>query len=264
MMNALFYSLVGALAGFISGTMGVGGGVVVVPALFFLFNHEGLIPAELSMHFAVGTSLAIMVFTSQASIRAHSDLSDILWPLYRKLVLGIVLGAFWGVFLVEFIPVGLLQLLLIAFLTVVIFRTLWSKNTNETLRFPPSWLSTLVSAFIGFISGLLGLGGGMLVIPYLAYMGVDLRKMAAVSALCTLTVALVGTLTLILMGLGKTVFPPYSTGYIYWPAVLWVAIPSCLMAPVGAKLTYRLPIKQLKYGFVAVLIISIINLMSDL
>jgi uncharacterized membrane protein YfcA len=108
---------------------------------------------------------------------------------------------------------------------------------------------------------LLGIGGGALIIPYLNYQGVQAQKIPAISALCTMTVAVVGTVTCMITGYRELGLPNYCTGYVYWPAVLAVAMPSVLCAPWGTKMTYILPVRQLKYAFTAVLLLTAIHLL---
>lgn len=213
------------------------------------------------MPVAVGTSLAIMVFTSQSSVRAHYKLSDILWPIYRQLAAGIAIGTLMGGILAVFIPTSWLKMLLIVFLLLVAAKMFFDRNATHPQRFPPRWLHVLVSFLIGLNSGLLGLGGGLLIIPYLTWCGVDIRKIAAISALCTMTVSIIGTMVFIMTGIHEPGLPPWSLGYVYLFAVFCMALPSSLAAPLGARLSYILPVKQLKYGFIILLIITAINLL---
>jgi uncharacterized protein len=127
-------------------------------------------------------------------------------------------------------------------------------------QFPSIWINRLISFVIGLKSGLLGVGGGVLIIPYLTYCGVDPRRIAGVSSLCTMTVASIGTVTFMLMS-HPMVKPEFSTGYVYWPAVFWVAIFSMIAAPLGAKLSYIIPINGLRYTFVVVLLLTVLGLL---
>lgn len=260
-IHGTIYALAGAFAGLMSGVLGIGGGIVVVPALLYIFQHSREMPQGLTMHMAAGTSLAVMLFTSQSSIRSHLRLGEVLWRVYHRLWPGIIIGVIAGALLASLISTYWLEIFFGLFLLAIAAKMLTGGNVKPGRSFPRAWVNALVSFVIGFKSGLLGVGGGTLIIPYLTYCGVETRKIAAVSALCTLTVALVGSLIFIITGLRETGLPPYTTGFVYWPAVLWVAIPSVLFAPVGAKLNYVLPIKQLRYGFIVVLIFTAINML---
>ncbi len=255
------YVVAGVGAGLLSGILGIGGGIVVVPSLLFIFSHDPAFPPSLVMHFAAGTSLAVMLFTSQSAIRAHYQLNAILWDVYKRLWPGIVVGTLCGALLADFLATYWLKIFFGVFLLFVAFRMLAPVQVTDSHHFPRRWINGLVSFLIGFKSGLLGVGGGALIIPYLSYCGLEMRKIAPISALCTLTVAAIGTITFIVTGFNEMDLPAYSMGYIYWPAVVCIAIFSSFFAPLGAKLTYILPVQKLRYGFVGVLVLTAVHLL---
>ncbi|KTC64834.1 permease [Legionella adelaidensis] len=255
------YALTGAFAGFMAGILGIGGGMIVVPALVYIFHQTHVIPNFAEMHVAAGSSLAIMIFTAQASVRAHQRQGEVLWGIYHQVWPGIIVGTIAGAIVADLLPTHWLKILFGIFLLIIGFKMLVNIHVTHPQRFPGTWINRLISFLIGLKSGLLGIGGGALILPYLTYCGVDPKKIPAVSALCTLTVAMIGTITFAITGSDEMGLPAYCTGYIYWPAVIWVAIPSVLFAPIGAQLTYSLPVKQLKYGFTAILFIAGLDMM---
>ncbi|MCC5791369.1 MAG: sulfite exporter TauE/SafE family protein [Legionellaceae bacterium] len=255
------YAVAGAFAGLLAGVLGIGGGLVVVPMLAFIFQHNAEIPAEAVMHFAAGTSLAVMIFTAQASVRARIKKEPMEWPVFRAMIPGIIMGTTAGVVLAHFLSTRMLSILFGLFLLAVALKMLLDVHRPLVRRHPGSLLNAVVSFLIGLKSGLLGVGGGMLIIPYLSYCGVALNKVATVSALCTMTVALVGCLGFMLTGLHTPDAPAYAIGYVYWPAVLWLAIPSMVFAPIGAHLAYQLPLHQIRYAFVIILTITAVDLL---
>lgn len=257
----IIYSAIGVVAGLMAGILGIGGGIIVVPGLLFVFQYNELIPADISMHVAAGTSLAVMIFTSIAALIAHHKLGEILWPIFNKLWPGIAAGAIFGAVLAEFIPTYWLKIVFSLFLFFVAFKMLTDIHVMHKERAPGRWIDGLVSSVIGLKSGLLGVGGGVLIIPYLSYCGIEPRKIAPVSNLCTLTVGVLGSIVVMCTGLKEMAQVPYATGYVYWPAVLLVAIPSSIVAPLGAKLNYILPVKQLKYGFVVILVLTALKML---
>lgn len=263
LVDGSVYIIAGILAGLVSGLMGIGGGIVVVPALVFIFNHKANFPQDLVMHIAAGTSLAIMFFTSHASIRTHYKQGIILWDIYKRLWPGIVLGAITGAYLAERLSTFWLRMIFGFFLLFVAFKMLADLHKKEIKghRFPPAWVNWLINFVIGGIAGLLGVGGGALTVPYLSYCNLDIKKIAPLSALSTLTVAIVGTVIFILNGMGTPGLPVYSSGFVYWPAVVCIAIPSSFIAPLGAKLTYIVPVKQLQYGFILLLLATAMDLL---
>ncbi len=258
--HVLIYALTGAAAGLIAGMLGIGGGMIIVPALLYIFQHTNEVPHALEMHFAAGTSLAIMIFTGQSSVRAHMRKNGVLWSAYRRINTGLILGTVAGVLLAYQLPTYWLKVLLAVFLFLIAAEMMFNPNLPHRKDFPPQGVNRLVGMLIGFKSGLLGIGGGALVIPYLSYCGVERRQTVGVSAMCTLTVALIGTIAVIITGSTESDLPAWATGYVYWPAVFWIAIPSMMFAPIGAHLTYKLPVNHLKHAFIVVLLIAAINL----
>ncbi|MFI4962279.1 MAG: sulfite exporter TauE/SafE family protein [Legionellales bacterium] len=255
-LTGVVYALIGTFAGLMAGILGIGGGVVVVPGLLFVFQQAQIIPAEITMHVAAGSSLAVMVITSQSALSAHIKQGVILWSFYRKLAPGLFVGTIVGALFAIVTPVHWLKIVFALFLFVVAFKMLTDLHVTHPQRFPGNWVNRLVSFIIGFKSGLLGVGGGVLVVPYLTYCGVPIRQIAAVSNLCTLSVAVVGSLVFMQTGNHLMAAIPYSTGYIYWPAVVEVALFSSLFAPIGVKLNYGAPVKQLKYIFIVIVLIT--------
>lgn len=260
MDNGAIFALTGAFAGFMAGVLGIGGGMIVVPALAFIFHHSQIIPDALEMHVAAGSSLAIMIFTAQASVRAHRKTGEILWPIYHRLWPGILFGTISGAIIADLLPTDWLKIIFGIFLLIIAFKMLANIHVDHPHHVPSIWVDRLISYLIGFKSGLLGIGGGALIVPYLNYCGVNTYKIPAVSSLCTLTVAMIGTIAFIVTGSNEVGLPEFCSGYVYWPAVIWVAIPSMLFAPIGAQITYALPVQQLKYGFTAILFIAALDL----
>lgn len=255
------FIFIGAFAGIMAGILGIGGGIIVVPGLAFIFRYAGLIPEDAIMHVAAGSSLAAMILTSQSSLRAHLRMGEILWPIFYKLWPGIVLGVIAGVCLAKMIPTHWLELIFGIFLLLVAVKMMLDKKSIHAERFPPEWVNRLISFIIGLKSGMLGVGGGVLIIPYLTYCGVAIRKIAAVSNLCTLTVATLGTLLFILTGWDEMKTVPFALGFVYWPAVIGVAIPSMVFAPLGVKLNYILPTRYLKWVFLVILLITAFHML---
>lgn len=261
--HGVIYAFTGAFAGLMSGILGIGGGVIIVPALAYIFKHKPDFPSELSMHFAAGTSLAIMIVSSQLSLRAHHKKMTILWPVYRRLWPGIMIGTVIGALLADLLPSQILKLLFGLFLLLLCMKMYFDRKVAHVAHTPSPMLNFTVTALSGLASGLLGIGGGVLVIPYLTYCGIQIRQVAALSALCTMTVALVGAAAYIFTGMSESALPRGATGYIFWPAVFWVALPTAFFAPIGVNMTYKLPEKQLRTGFIVFLLIVALDMLLD-
>lgn len=261
LLSGAIYALIGAFAGLMSGAIGIGGGIIIVPGLVFVFQLNHAIPEHLSMHVAAGTSLAVIIFTSLVSVRAHYKIGGILWPVFNRLWPGLVVGVISGVLIADSVPTSWLKIIFGLFLIFVMVKMLVNIHASNKETIPGFWTNGIISYLIGVSSGVLGVGGGVLIVPYLTYCGVVARKIVGVSNLCTFVVGIAGTIVFMITGQNDMANIAYTTGYIYWPAVLFVGIPSTLMAPLGAKLNYILPIQYLSYGFIVILFLTAIKML---
>ncbi len=253
LLTLFSYLLLGAVAGVLAGLLGVGGGIVVVPALFFLFRLQGL-PPELLMHLAVGSSLATVIFTAIASTRAHHRHGAVLWPVVLRMAPGIVLGALAGAAVADRLPTTVLRIAFGLFEIAVALQMLLGLRPKPSRTLPgPLGLAT-VGGGIGTISSVLGIGGGTLTVPFLVWCNVSMRRAVATSAACGLPIAAAGAAGFLLAGMDRPDLPRWASGYIYWPAVAGVVAASALTARTGAWLAHNLPVATLKRVFAVVLI----------
>jgi uncharacterized membrane protein YfcA len=255
------FVIIGVLAGLMAGALGIGGGLIVVPSLVIFFENYPLVPPDSIMRIASGSSLAIMLFTSLASLKMHARLGEILWPLYYRLWPGIVVGVILGVVLSLFISTATLKIIYGIFLVLMAVKMLLDRNKIHDAGFPRPWINHLINGTSGVQSGLFGVGNGLIIIPYLTYCGVPPRKIAPVTNVCSLTTAFIGALGFIFAGLDSMSQVNYTLGYIYWPAVLGIAVLSSFFAPLGAKLNYILPVSYLKNVFIVILILTAIKML---
>ena len=252
--TGLTYLLLGAVAGLLAGLLGVGGGLVIVPALAFWFAYQGF-SMDLIMQLAIGSSLATIVFTSLASVRAHHRRNSVDWPILRTLVPGIVIGAMGGAFLARVLPSETLRLAFGVFECLVGLQFLVVMQVQEhqyRLSRAQGWL---VGTGIGGLSALLGIGGGTLTVPYLRWHGVDIRRAVGTSAAAGLPIALAGSVGFAWVGQGMTGLPEPATGFLYWPAIVGIGLSSIFLAPVGARMAHWLPRARLQQLFGAVLLL---------
>jgi len=242
------YLLLGVFAGGIAGLLGVGGGLIIVPILAVLFALQGF-PPEYLMQFAVGSSLATIVFTSLSSMRAHHQRGAVNWQVMLQLSLGILLGGWLGGVLAIWMG-GLVLAGLFGLFELAVAAQMGFGRPPAVHRKPSGWIRNAVAGVvIGAFSALLGIGGGTLTVPWLVWHNVDMRHAVGTSAACGLPIALSGALGFIAVGLGKADLPAGSTGFVYWPAVIAISIASVLSAPLGARLAHRLDQASLKKVF---------------
>lgn len=251
----LIYLLVGALAGLVAGLLGVGGGVVIVPVLAFLFHAQGFTESNI-MHLALGTSLATIAVTSLSSIVAHHRLGSFNWRLVKWLTPGLVVGAALGALLADAVASIALQRFFGLFeMGVALYMFLGARAAGSVEREIAAGELMATGAVIGTFSSMLGIGGGAMTVPYLTWRGRMMREAVAVSAACGFPIALAGGAGYLLAGLDAPFLPSLATGYLYWPAFLAIATTSLFMAPLGAKLAHKLPVGQLKRLFSLILFV---------
>jgi len=259
----LAYIAIGAAAGLLAGLLGVGGGIVVVPALAVVFGAQNVAPRYV-MPLALGTSLATIVFTSLSSLRAHHVRSAVDWSIVRRLTPGLVSGALIGASLATRLSSDVL---------IVVFAVfLWSVATHLLLGTPPprggvspGWLGwSVVGAAIGGVSGVVGIGGGTLSVPLLTWCRVRLHEAIGTAAAAGFPIALAGALGYLAYGSALDDLPRYSAGFVYLPAVLGVALASVVTAPLGARLAHRLPAGRLQKVFALFLYVVGAKLVSPL
>ena len=254
LMELLSYAAVGIVAGTIAGLLGLGGGLIIVPVLVWLFARQGM-PEAFIIHMAVATSLMTIVVTSVSSITAHHRYGNVIWPDFGKLLPGLMLGAVGGALLAINLSAGAMETFFACFALMMAAR-LWLPSLDVTYKSLLNWLpSSLYGVFTGTLSALVGIGGGTLIVPYLVTASRAMQQAVGTAAACGFPIALGG-------GIGFMLFAPVSAlretgwtaGLIHWPAVLGIISTSVLFAPLGAKLAKQLPSSVLKRIFSAVLL----------
>jgi len=252
--------LLGAVAGLLAGLFGLGGGVVIVPALVWMFTWQQFSP-QLIMIMAVATSLAAIIPTALSAAITHHCLGSIDWKCVFRLSPGILLGAAIGAIVADLIDAELLKIFFITYLLFVGLRMAMPLGINEGNKNNNHRVDYLAGGGIGFLSSILGIGGGTLTVPYLVGRQVIMKRAVAVSSVCGLPIAISGTITYALLGTGKQSLPDWSLGYVCLPALAGVVVCSVLTAPVGAKLANKLPAKKLKRYFSLVIFVIALKML---
>ena len=256
MIEQLFYLLTGIAAGLLSGLLGVGGGIVVVPILAFMF--VSIFPAPLVMHMAIGTSLAIMIFTAASSAYAYHKRGLVLWPLFAKFAPGMVVGTITGAIIAMYLSSRSLEIAFAIFLLLIAAKMFDTRKVKAERQLPRILGLSVAAFFTGILSGFFGIGGGTLMVPFFVYCNVIMQNATGTSSACGFVLAVLGTVSLILTGLTAVNIPniPHGTmGFVYWPAVLPIAITSVIFAPLGTRIAVWLKPDVLQRVFAAVLVI---------
>jgi uncharacterized membrane protein YfcA len=250
MLSLLIFVATGAAAGVLAGLFGVGGGLIMVPALAFVLPALG-VPAAVVMQVAIGTSLAVIGATSISSTRAHQRRRAVRWDLLRGFAPGLALGALGGAFVAHGLSgtalkntVGVGALLVAA----QMFFGAQPKAHPSDHRLPTGELLA-TGGGIGLLSALVGIGGGSLTVPYLSWRGVPMQQAVGTAAAGGIPIAWGGALGFAISGWHVAGLAGPHLGYISLYAFLGLAVTSVLTAPLGAHWAHALPARTLKRAF---------------
>ncbi|WOE31492.1 MULTISPECIES: sulfite exporter TauE/SafE family protein [unclassified Acinetobacter] len=256
-MELIIFLAIGAFAGFAAGLFGVGGGTIIVPLLFIVFSQMGYNPTVV-MHLALGTSLATIIVTSISSCMAHNKKGGVIWPVFKHLAPGMVLGCFFGAGIAGWLSGFYLQIIVGLFLIWVAYTMFAgaNKTIDQGKSLPSTPAQMVAGTGIGFASAIFGIGGGSLTVPYLTRYGVVMQKAVGTSAACGLPIAIAGALGFIYFGMQQQVKIPNTLGYIHIYAFLGISIMSFFTAKLGAKVAHALSPSILKKCFAVLLIVT--------
>lgn len=247
--------LLGACTGFAAGLLGIGGGMLMVPFLTMLFTSQGF-PTQHLVHMAVATSLSSILFTSLSSVYAHHKRGAVRWDIVRCLAPAAFVGTAVGAQFAGYLKTSFLALFFGLFVGYSALQMLRTKKVSDPKTMPSSHRVSLVGALIGFVSSLVGAGGGFITIPFLSSRNVPMHNAVASSAAMGFPIAAGGLVGYILAGWSVNSLPSGSAGYIHLPALLICAGASVLTAPLGARTAHAMPVAQLKRVF-ALLLLSL-------
>nr|WP_245217471.1 sulfite exporter TauE/SafE family protein [Rheinheimera maricola] len=255
--------MLGALAGFLAGLLGIGGGLVIVPALVMLLPAFGIVPAEQAILVAVATSLASIIITATSSVLAHHRWGNVPWSIAGAIFVGAAIGAWCVGYLAHNISGAVLQMIFGVAALLLALRMLGSRTAVGIKPLPGTLLTICISALLGGVGSLLGIGGGALFVPMLNYFSVDMRRAIGCAAASSIAVAVFGTLGYVIAGWRHYQLADGFVGYIYLPALLGIVAMSVFTAPIGAKLVQQLPVLTIKRVFgVFLLLIAVKMILS--
>jgi uncharacterized membrane protein YfcA len=233
------FALIGLLAGYLAGFLGIGGGFIVVPALTFLFLKDP-VTAPWAIHMAVATSLSTMLVTSLSSLLAHHRKGAIHWPLVRSMAVGLTAGAILGAAIADYLQGEILIRIFGLFAILAGLQLILGRQSDGEKPLPGQPSASAAGGFIGFISALIGIGGGAMTVPWLLWHGVRPQRAVASSAACGYPIAIAGSLSFVVLGQGSGL-PDAALGYVYLPAFVGIALIGALAAPLGVATVHRLP-----------------------
>ena len=241
------------IGGFIAGLLGVGGGIVIVPALFWLLSFIKFNP-QLAMHTAVGTSLATIIATSISSMRAHNKKSAVDWHVFKVWLPTMTLGALSGGIAAKFISANALTLIFACLAILVAINLFKPVSLTFATELPSRKKQGIISGLIGFASALMGIGGGTFSVPTLVGYSFPTHRAVGTAAALGLIIAIPATIGFIISGWGQSGLLPLSLGYVNLIAVLVILPFTVFFAPIGAKMAHKLPESAIKKAFALFLI----------
>ncbi|MBO83255.1 MAG: hypothetical protein CL506_02695 [Actinobacteria bacterium] len=253
----LLYFFTGVLGGFFGGLLGLGGGIIFVPFLFFIFNQYDIHASHI-MQSAICTSLACIVVSSLSSTYRHNKNRLIDWNIFRKMSLGLSAGSIGGIIFISYLSNNNLKSFYGLFLIIVALYIFFSDEKKVMIKKEFKFIR-LFSFFTGVFSSILGIGGGTITTPYFRSHGKSIKESIATAAACGIPIALLGVVTSLLINLNLELLKQSMTGFIHIESFLVVSLTSLLFSYLGASVTYSTNSYLLKLIFsFAILIMGLI------
>lgn len=252
--------VLGSIVGFLAGLLGIGGGLIIVPALVYLLPMIG-VSSEIVMPMALATSLGAIVITSASAALAHHNKNNIPWSLAKPLMILVAVGALLGAFIADSLSSEALTGFFSIVVVLLAVYMLLSINASKERSLPATYVLQSISFITGIVASLMGIAGGAILVPMLSFFGVSVRHSIGIATACGVMVALFGSLGYIITGINLPNLPNWSLGYIYLPALLGIVMSSSILAPIGVKYASKLPVKTLKKCFAIFLIFVAIKML---
>lgn len=254
----------GGAAGFMAGLFGVGGGVILVPGIFYVFRFLDFPPDQL-MHLAVGTSLAVIVPTGFSSALAHHKKGGVRFDLLKMIGIGVVIGVVIGTITADRLSGESMKLIFAC--AIICLAMIMIADPSRFKIFsgmPPAPIPAFAGGFIGFISTLIGIGGATLSVPFMTMCKVPIRQAIGTASALGLTISVPAAPGFILIGLGEPGLPPLSLGYVNLPAWAVIVPASVLAAPWGAWAAHKIPVPMMRKVFAAFMVVIALHLAVEM
>ncbi len=254
----------GVFGGILAGLLGVGGGIVIVPALYFALSLTGMEPG-LTMQLSVGTSLATIVFTSLSSAWGHHKRGAIDAKLLKlwapSILVGVIIGSFTGGLIDGRILIAVFAVVAAAVALDMVLRK--TRDGVEPRGFSkPVWAG--FGVFAGAVSSMMGIGGGTVCVPLLNFLGYDIRRAVGTSAAIGFVIGLPGAAIYMITGWGAEGLPPFSVGYVNLVAAAVIIPLTTSFAGVGVRLAHAIPQRALRLSFGLFLALTSVRMLIDL
>jgi uncharacterized membrane protein YfcA len=244
----------GGVAGFIAGLLGVGGGLIIVPIMIWLLGVLGI--HDNVQHVAVGTSMAVMVFTNFSSVMAQNKKKAVRWDIVFRFAPWMILGVMVGSVIAKFLPSHGLQIFFVVFVLTIAIQTIFDLKPKGARGFPEQLGTSIVGSIIGCLSSWVGIGGASMSIPFMLYCNLPMINAVGTSAALGWPIALSGAIGYIVTGWAYTDLEHGMLGFVFLPGMIALAIGTVSCAPLGVKVAHKLPTRALKLAFATMLLIT--------
>ena len=260
-LMALLLLVIGAFAGVLAGLLGVGGGIVLVPAFFYAFTVLGYDSPQL-MQMCLATSLATIIVTSVRSVLSHNKKGAVNWDILRRWAPGIVIGAAVGVTLATQLRSGTLQLVFGGLAMIVaIYMTFGKSHWRLGPEMPKGGMRALLSPVLGFLSVLMGIGGGSFGVPTMSLYSVPIHRAVATAAGFGVLIAVPSVIGFLFVTMPEGGRPPFTIGAVNLVAFALVIAMTLITTPFGAALAHRTDASRLKRVFGLFLLLVAANML---
>ncbi len=262
-LAALLLVVLGVFAGFSAGLLGIGGGAILVPGLYYILKHFGYV--DVAMHMAVGTSLLTIVLTGTSSAIAHYKRDAVDIPMMKNFLPGVFIGVIIGTWLADIFDTKDLKFVFagsqLLFGSYMILRT---NKTNIFKRMPRQPFLSITAALNAGLATLMGVGGGVQNVTFMTICNVPIHRAIATAAAIGPFIAIIGAAGFVWIGLDTPDRPPYSIGYINMAAFGCIILSSIAFAPLGAKVAHALPVPKLKRYFAIFMLIIAAKMLTEI
>jgi len=257
------YLAIGAAVGFLAGLLGVGGGMVTVPMLVFVFTAKGF-PASHLMHLSLATAMATIPFTSASSVRAHDVRGGVDWRVVRGMLPGLAVGALLGAMIAGAVPSRPLAIFFTVFIFYAASNMLFDVRTRPTRQLPGVFGLGVAGAVMSFLASFLAAGAAFMTIPFMTWCNVPLKRAIGTAAAIGFPLSLASTIGYVYAGWSAPGLPSGSLGFVYLPALGLIVATSILTAPLGARVSHRLPVRKLRVVFGLLLFALALRMLASL
>lgn len=257
------YLSIGAAVGFLAGLLGIGGGMVTVPVLVFVFTAKSF-PAHHMMHLSLATAMATIPFTSASSVRAHHARGGVDWEVVLGMLPGLAVGALLGALVAGAVPSKPLAIFFTGFIFYAAINMFLNVRPKASRQLPGRIGLGVAGGVISFLASFLAAGAAFMTIPFMTWCNVPLKRAIGTAAALGFPLALASSAGFIYAGWQAPGLPAGTLGFIYLPALIPVVATSVLTAPFGARVSHWLPVSRLRVAFGLLLLALALRMLSSL